>query len=339
MTSLYHAVPLPPPWRKAHSIVVTSGLEHLGKKEFSQSSSYSSYPPCPLRNVHHLTNDCKFMDVLSQKTLDMHPLESAWNIVYDGYTVVEGVNSIEKDDTGVAMKKCTYENKEESAYDGHEENGRPEIQPPSPLNLSMIVVPSSDEVSDDLKAPDVKFSKITDTNDTTSSDEPHYIDFRCFWKETGLFGTSSHEVIIRYFLQDGSTRVKFEGVTGEWLLTVLEGPYGPVDRYDLFIGAKIKLFGRSLTIAAANASVCHWIDVRGKELKKLVMWFQNKIETVGAIPVIRRIAPTVTRYIVRSNKAEGHQNLRKLKIDIAKLGEQLADLGLGYLIDLESIKL
>ena len=68
----------------------------------------------------------------------------------------------------------------------------------------------------------------------------NFVDFRCQWKESGLHGNiNSYGLILRYF-EDQSTQIKFDGVEGEWLLTALEGPYGPMDRYDLFIGAKVK---------------------------------------------------------------------------------------------------
>ena len=166
-----------------------------------------------------------------------------------------------------------------------------------------------------------------------------FVDFRCVWKESGFLGMNSYGLVIRYFLESGIALVKFDGIEGEWKLSVIEGPHGPLDRNDLFIGGRVKLFGRSLTITTANASVCHWIDVEGKRLQNKIKWLQTKIENVGAIPIIRREFPTMTRHIQRSSKAEGHQNLRKMKTEIAKLGEQLAHLGLSRLLFDEGIEI
>ena len=166
-----------------------------------------------------------------------------------------------------------------------------------------------------------------------------FFDFRCVWRESGFFGTNSYGLVIRYLLESGISLVKFDGIEGEWKLSVIEGPHGPLDRNDLFIGGRLKLFGRSLTISTANASACHWIDVEGKRLQNTIKWLQTKIENVGAIPIIRREVPAMTRHIQRSSKAEGHQNLRKLKIEIAKLGEQLAHLGLSRLLFDEEIEI
>jgi hypothetical protein len=58
-------------------------------------------------------------------------------------------------------------------------------------------------------------------------------------------------MIIRYF-EDERTLVRFDGVEGDWQYSVLEGLYGPVTLLDLFIGSKVKIFGRSLAITTAS---------------------------------------------------------------------------------------
>jgi hypothetical protein len=66
-----------------------------------------------------------------------------------------------------------------------------------------------------------------------------YYDFRCHWKELNLYGEKqSFGLTIRYYDEDGRTIVKFDGLDGGWHLTTLDGPYGPLDRNDLFLGAK-----------------------------------------------------------------------------------------------------
>ena len=160
-----------------------------------------------------------------------------------------------------------------------------------------------------------------------------FVDFRCEWKESsgGTGGTQSYGLKIRYF-DDQKTLIKIDGVSGEWIATTLEGPYGPVNEYDLFVGAKIRVFGRHLTITSANASVCHDIEVKAQKLKKRISFMQNRIENVGAVPILQREAPVQMRHVTRGAKAEGHANLRKLYIDVSKLTEQMYDLGLSDVV-------
>ena len=101
----------------------------------------------------------------------------------------------------------------------------------------------------------------------------------------------------------------------------------------------MKLFGRHLTISSANTSTCHWIENEGKKLEKKIKWLQEKIETLGTTPVIKRITPGVVRDISRSANAAGHTNLRKLKVNVSKLGNQLAELGLSHYLISENFDL
>ena len=139
--------------------------------------------------------------------------------------------------------------------------------------------------------------------------------------------------IARYNIDDGSSIVKFDGVDAKWYMNVLEGPYGSIERWDLFIGAKVRIFGRHLSITSANASVCHWNDVQAKKLMKKQEWLRQKIESVGAVPIVRRQVPVCIKNIVRASKAEGRTDLRRLFNENAKLYEQLTKLGLAYTLE------
>jgi hypothetical protein len=157
-------------------------------------------------------------------------------------------------------------------------------------------------------------------------------NYRCVWKESSLFGEcNSYGLRIRYF-DDQRTMVKIDGVDGEWILTQLDGQYGPVNKYDLFVGGKVRIFGRWLTITSASASVCHGITVEAKRMEKMIAAMQGRIEGVGAVPIIRRSVPTTVRHIVRSAQPEGHENLRKILIDCTKLSEQMCSLGLAHVV-------
>ena len=104
-------------------------------------------------------------------------------------------------------------------------NGRPFLEIDTKVSNATQLVPLDMSTSDKLTAKSLRGK---------------YTDYRCMWKEVGLFGdTNSYGLTLRYF-EDGSTEIKFDGVEGMWVATQLEGHYGPIEKIDLFVGAKIK---------------------------------------------------------------------------------------------------
>ena len=154
-------------------------------------------------------------------------------------------------------------------------------------------------------------------------------DFRCVWKELGLFGhVNSYGLTIRYF-EDGRTVIKFDGLDGKWMFSQLLGSHGPLDRYDFFVGAKVRIFGRHLTISSTNASTCQWIDDEGKRLLKKQDWLQSRIESVGAVPAVRRNEPIGIKCNFTRKGNSGNADLRRIHSENTKLLEQLASLGMA----------
>ena len=156
-------------------------------------------------------------------------------------------------------------------------------------------------------------------------------EFRCDWKELGLFGDRQcFGLTIQLSVPEFLTMVKFDGVDASFEFTVLDGPYGPVGRHDLFIGSRVKLLGRTLTISYANPLACQWIDKEYNKLVNMQNFLRSKIENIGAIPIVKRAYWEPLQVVPRGSKGIGGRcDLRKLLNENKKLGEQLAALGLG----------
>ena len=156
-------------------------------------------------------------------------------------------------------------------------------------------------------------------------------EYKCQWSERDLFGkVNLYSLFIRYYANQ--TIVKFDGIDGEWIYSNLKGPYGLVEQEDLFIGAKVTVFGRHLSISSINTAATKWIAKTEKILRKQQEAFCGRIESVNAIPCVKKTQPTASRNITRENKGIGNCNLRKLKNENARLGEQIASLGLAQLM-------
>jgi hypothetical protein len=154
-------------------------------------------------------------------------------------------------------------------------------------------------------------------------------DYHCQWSERDIFGKVTLYGLTIRFLDNGDTLLKFDGINGEWTFTALKGPYGVLEMQDLFIGARVNVFGRHLTISSANAAACNWIQSEQARLEKEQEEFRRKIESLGEVPCIRKKTISTIRDITRNAKTAGQTNLRQILKDNARLGDQLASLGLA----------
>lgn len=169
---------------------------------------------------------------------------------------------------------------------------------------------------------------IRDISEIEQPSDNNFIEFWSNWLSNG----TQYGLSIRFFLNDEHVEIRFDGIDGEWVYSYIEGPYGPVTRHDLFVGATVRLFGRNITIKSCTSTAGDWIIKTGAEMRQRIEWLQSKIENVGANPIIRRNAPSVIRDVVREVKL-GRDDLRRLQRQIDRLGEQLVDLGLSHLLE------
>lgn len=191
--------------------------------------------------------------------------------------------------------------------------------------------------SEDVEVATQPFSRTRDDSDNElpmKMPEGRYYEYYSTWSERDLYGrVTPYGITIRYFPNgaDGSrTLIKFDGIVAEWIFSQLHGPFGPLEQLDLFIGAKIKIFGRQLSITAASAASINWIENQRKKLESLQEVFRNKVMSVNAVPCVKSKSSAVpVRNITRNRRAPGQCDLRRLHNENARLGEQIAALGLA----------
>lgn len=198
-------------------------------------------------------------------------------------------------------------------------------------------IEESHPVSDEHSPHLLDFEPLSDsfpkaeTPTTTKSEAEQLLEYHCQWKERNAFGQMSmYGLTLRFDLSNGTTSVRFDGVANsDWTFTALKGPYGALEPHDLYVGAKVQVFGRHLTISTANSAAVRWIEREAKRLNNLQAKFRKRIESVGQKPIVIAPKPEVVRHVERENKKAGQINMRKLLTDVSKLGEQLANLGLA----------
>lgn len=198
----------------------------------------------------------------------------------------------------------------------------------------------SGRYSPKVQTPDAAFIRDTyapeEQGAKTSKKSAKFPEYRCNWNERDVFGkVSLYGLTIRYMDADredpeseSKTMIKFDGLDGEWTFSALQGPSGPIDKHDLFVGAKVTVFGRHLTISTVNVEAARWIEREGKRLVTQQERFRSLIESVGQKPIVPRKQVELVRNITRGGDTTGKANLKKLLNENARLGEQISSLGI-----------
>lgn len=252
------------------------------------------------------------------------PLPPPWRRIYTKVSgndakIVHYLNDITKDVTDVhpftrlIAKLQPGDSEDSSKADANDRN-----------------TPNATRSRESFNIPPETQSEFTGTY-TSGTFSEKYFEYRCLWKELGLFEDKNiFGLTIRLFINDERTIVRLDGQNVEWEYVVIEGPYGPATRHDLFIGSKIKVYGRNLIIRAANREACHWIDKEYKRMGRQQDSMQMRIEKCGLIPVVQRVyAPPIISNTRGGPGLGGRCDLSKLRRENSRLGEQLVNIGIA----------
>lgn len=164
------------------------------------------------------------------------------------------------------------------------------------------------------------------------SGKKDFFDYHCQWSERDSNGkVSKYGLTIRY-IEDSQILVKFDGINAEWVYSSLQGPSGPIEQCDLFIGAKVTVFGRHLTISSASSASVQWIEKEAIKMERKIEDYRQRIESMGVTPCVRRAPPAPVRNISRGTRLQGQRDLKLLRGEMVRLGEQLASLGFAHLL-------
>ena len=324
----------------------TQGLATLGRKPAARtrlssgremSSMFADYAvielmplPPPFYSYVSSNGQIVFVNGTTREESAVHPLHRALEEYYSATNSASGGDCDSSNANNESKNDKSNDNKtidKTRQYDDNVNNSNNDEH----KEVSIVTsIPMYENVNTMQSSGNIE---ISISKSSVNKSNAVFADFRCDWKEKSLFDEISKDVyglVIRFFVEDGHTLVKFDG-EGVWREHIIEGHYGPVERCDLFMDSKVKVFGRTLTITSTAASICHWIHDEGVRLKKRQDWLQQKVESVGAVPVVRRLPPIAVKGS-RPIKSEGQTNLRRLHVENVKLSEQLIRLGLGHFL-------
>ena len=86
---------------------------------------------------------------------------------------------------------------------------------------------------------------------------------------------------IYYDCDTGNFQIVLDGVDKVFTLSHIDGRHGPLQCWDLHVGARITALGRHMTLMQASGATLEWLEMRSIQLQKMKRQFVKEVRDVG----------------------------------------------------------
>ena len=112
---------------------------------------------------------------------------------------------------------------------------------------------------------------------------PRTLNFLSWWHETTAKGSVRRDLRLSYDTTDGSVTLGLDKKTATlYRLSHLEGRYGPVGPFDLYVGAALEVLGRRLTLKqTADLATKTGVEAEAARLRRVQERLLDELRTYG----------------------------------------------------------
>ena len=176
------------------------------------------------------------------------------------------------------------------------------------------------------------WKSITNVDSTPSLD---VMEFKSWWSESKpgfAKGSEKRYVEIRFIVDTGNFQILLDKSDKMYTLSHIEGLHGPLQCWDLHVGARINVLGRSTTLMQTSGSTLAWLESHAKHLGKIKTRLEKEIGKYDRRLSKNFLKPTKKATVMRGSQKHGTKCLRTLMLEIetrrlalAKFRPKLAD--------------
>jgi len=112
---------------------------------------------------------------------------------------------------------------------------------------------------------------------------PRALNFLSWWHETTAGKSVRRDLKLSYDTTDGSVTLGLDKKTATlYRLSHLEGKHGPIEPFDLYVGAALEVLGRRLTLKqAADLATKTWVEDEAARLLRVQAKLLDELESYG----------------------------------------------------------
>ena len=149
------------------------------------------------------------------------------------------------------------------------------------------------------------------------------LEFKSWWSETlqGMEkGNTRRYMDLLFSCETGQFQVILDRSDKVYTLSHIEGKHGPLESWDLYIGARINVLGRMTTLMQASGPTLDWLDYHCKRLQKANKALKKELKKYSM-----KFAREQSSLMSRTKGDKGSLSLRNLLNDIDSLRTKLSD--------------
>jgi len=147
------------------------------------------------------------------------------------------------------------------------------------------------------------------------------MEFKSWWSESkpGFDkGSERRYVEIRFIIDTGNFQILLDKSDKMYTLSHIQGLHGPLQCWDLHVGARINVLGRSTTLMQTSGSTLEWLEKHGNRLSKIKSKLEKEISKYDRRLSKSFTAPRKKATVMRGGQKHGTKCLRTLMLDIEK---------------------
>ena len=134
-------------------------------------------------------------------------------------------------------------------------------------------------------------------------------------------GSNRRYMDLLFSCETGQFQVILDRSDKVYTLSHIEGKHGPLEAWDLYVGARINVLGRMTTLMQASGPTLDWLDYHSKRLQKASSSLKRELKKYSM-----SFAREQSSLMSKSSKGgKGAVSLRKLLNDIDSLRTRLSD--------------
>ncbi len=175
---------------------------------------------------------------------------------------------------------------------------------------------SADEQSSN--ANKLLWKSITNVNSIASID---VMEFKSWWSESKAGfdkGSERRYVEIRFIVETGNFQILLDKSDKMYTLSHIQGLHGPLQCWDLHVGARINVLGRSTTLMQTSGFTLEWLEKHANRLSKIKSKLEKEICKYDRRLSKSFTAPVKRATVMRGGQKHGTKCLRTLMLDIDK---------------------